>query len=202
MARVVPTARNGRMACYRVDRMSRKKRLAFRVREAGFADAPAIFAIIKRHPDELVPRPLSDIVQNIDRFLVAEANGTIIGNVAWSILPEIGRARHPTLEIKSLAVEKPYRGWGVGRALVRAAIRRVKRLRPEWVIALTFSPDFFRKFGFTEVPKESIMHKLYTGCVNCTKYDSPFTCPEVAMGLRLRPATPPDSTLAVQLPDR
>jgi len=27
------------------------------------------------------------------------------------------------------------------------------------------------------------MHKIYTGCINCTKYDSPFTCPEVAMVL-------------------
>lgn len=173
--------------------MGGKKRVTFSVREAGFADAPAIFAIIKRHPDELVPRPLSDIVQNIDRFLVAEAGGDVIGNVSWGILPEIGRARHPTLEIKSLAVEKPYRGLGVGRELVRAAIRRVNKLHPETVIVLTFSPDFFRKFGFSEVPKETIMHKLYTGCVNCSKYDSPFTCPEVAMVLRIRPASEADT---------
>jgi hypothetical protein len=33
------------------------------------------------------------------------------------------------------------------------------------------------------------MHKIYTGCINCTKYDSPFTCPEVAMALTLRPGT-------------
>ena len=30
------------------------------------------------------------------------------------------------------------------------------------------------------------MHKLYMGCLNCSKYDSPFTCPEVAMALNIR----------------
>jgi hypothetical protein len=25
------------------------------------------------------------------------------------------------------------------------------------------------------------MHKLYTGCINCTKHANPFTCPEIAM---------------------
>ena len=160
-----------------------KKIGKYKVREAGFVDAPAIFAIIKRHPDELVPRPLSDIIQNIDRFMVAEVDGAIAGNVSWGILPEIGRAKHPTIEIKSLAVDNSHRGVGLGRTLVQAAIRRLKKLKPEMVIVLTFTPEFFRKFGFSEVPKESIMHKLYTGCVNCTKYDSPFTCPEVAMGM-------------------
>ena len=171
-----------------------KKSRKVKIREAGFADAPAIFAIIKRHPNELVPRPVSDIIQNVDRFLVAEVDGEIAGNVSWGILPEIGQAKHPTIEIKSLAVERHYRGLGLGRALVQAAIRRVRKLKPEMVIVLTFTPDFFRKFGFSEVPKESIMHKLYTGCVNCSKYDSPFTCPEVAMGMTWKhpdaPASP------------
>ncbi|MBU1693406.1 MAG: GNAT family N-acetyltransferase [Verrucomicrobia bacterium] len=160
-----------------------KKTKIYHVREAGFVDAPAIFAIIKRHPDELVPRPLSDIIQNIDRFLVAEVNRTVVGCAAWGILPEIGQAKHPTIEIKSVAVDRTHRGTGLGCALVEAAIRRVKKLKPEMVIVLTFTPEFFRRFGFSEVPKESIMHKLYTGCLNCSKYDSPFTCPEVAMGL-------------------
>lgn len=162
-----------------------KRKDVVKIRPAHFRDAPAICAIIRKHPKELLPRPLSDVIQNIDRFLVAEVNGRVVGNVSWGILPEIGRAPSPTIEIKSLAVEKAYRGRGLGRALVETAIRRIRRLEPAVVIVLTFSPEFFRKFGFVEVPKESIMHKLYTGCVACSKYDSPFTCPEVAMALAL-----------------
>ncbi len=153
------------------------------IRKAGFADTRAIFDLIKRNPKELVPRPLSDIVQNIDRFLVCEYRGKVAGTVAWGILPEIGSVAHPTVEIKSLAVEKKVRKKGFGRLLVEAAIEEVKILQPEQIIVLTFTPEFFRKFGFVEVPNVTLMHKLYTGCHNCSKYDSPFTCPEVAMSL-------------------
>jgi N-acetylglutamate synthase-like GNAT family acetyltransferase len=51
-------------------------------------------------------------------------------------------------------------------------------------------PEFFRRFGFAEVPKEKLMHKLYTGCVNCTRYDNPFTCPEIAMAKPMAVAAP------------
>ncbi len=165
---------------------ARMKRKSFKVRDAEFSDASGIFGLIKRNPRELVPRPISDIVQNIDRFLVSENRGKVVGTVAWAILPEIGKAAHPSVEIKSLAVEKGYRAKGLGRALLHAAIDRVKELQPEEIIVLTFAPDFFRKFGFIEVAKETLMHKLYTGCLNCSKYDSPFTCPEVAMTLSVR----------------
>jgi len=162
------------------------KKKAFSVRNAEFTDTAAIFALIKRNPKELVPRSQSDIVQNTDRFLVCEQKGKLAGVVSWAILPEIGKSVHPTVEIKSLAVDKTFRKKGVGRLLVEAAIERVKTIQPEQIIVLTFTPAFFRKFGFVEISKVTIMHKLYSGCINCTKYDSPFTCPEVAMSLSLR----------------
>lgn len=155
----------------------------YKIRKAGFADTGEIFNLIRAHPQELVPRSMNDIIQNTDRFIVAEADGRVVGTVSWGILPEIGRATHPTVEIKSLAVDAAYRGYGIGRALVEAAIENIKVLRPEQIIVLTFAPDFFRKFGFQEIPKERIMHKLYTGCLNCAKYDNPLTCPEIAMAL-------------------
>jgi len=157
------------------------------VRNAGFADAEGVYALIKAYPRELLPRPLSDIVQNVDRFLVCEQKGAIVGTVAWSILPEIGHARSPSVEIKSLAVKKSLRRHGVGARLVKAAIESIKVLHPAQIIVLTFTPEFFKKMGFHEVSKATLMHKLYMGCVNCAKYDSPFTCPEVAMAMDLRP---------------
>jgi amino-acid N-acetyltransferase len=161
-----------------------KKKLI--VRNAGFTDAEGIYALIKAYPRELLPRPLSDIVQNIDRFLVCEEKGAIVGTVAWSILPEIGHASSPSVEVKSLAVKQSLRRHGVGSLLVTSAIERIAVLKPAQIIVLTFTPPFFRKMGFHEVPKASLMHKLYMGCINCAKYDSPFTCPEVAMAMDLR----------------
>ena len=168
--------------------MQRKqKQKKWRIRNAAFRDAPAIYRLIKQHPREVLPRSISDIVQNTDRFVVAETdNGDLVGTASWQILPELGRVQDPAVEIKSVSVAPDFQGKGVGAALIRAVIRKIKVHRPHQLVVLTFSPDYFRKFGFQEVPKEQLMHKLYAGCVNCTKYDSPFTCPERAMVLPLR----------------
>ena len=155
------------------------------VRNAGFTDLEAIYNLIKAYPKELLARPLTDIAQNIDRFMVCEKGGKVVGTVSWSILPEIGHARHPSVEIKSVSVVRRLQGKGVGRSLIEAAIKRIKVLNPSQIIVLTFTPAFFEKMGFHEVPKASLMHKLYMGCINCAKYDSPFTCPEVAMAMDL-----------------
>lgn len=160
-----------------------KTKSKFIVRNAGFTDAEAIYSLIKAYPKQLLPRPISDIAENIDRFIVCEKNGRIVGTVSWSILPEIGHARHPSVEIKSLSVKSTLRKNGVGRMLVQAAIERIQVLKPSQMIVLTFTPAFFAKMGFHEVQKASLMHKLYMGCINCAKYDSPFTCPEVAMAM-------------------
>lgn len=151
------------------------------IRRAGFDDANAIFNLIKAFPKEVLGRPISDIVQNIDRFLVCEKAGKIVGTVSWQILPEIGSPKQPSVEIKSLAVSDSEHSRGIGSALVREAMRQIATLHPAQCVVLTFHPAFFAKLGFKEVPKERLMHKLYAGCINCTKYDSPFTCPEVAM---------------------
>jgi len=157
------------------------------IRNAEFEDVGAIFTLIKEHPRELIPRAISDIVQNIDRFLVCEARGRIIGTAAWQILPEIGKALNPSVEIKSVSISSHCQHKGIGSALVKAVIQRIKRFHPAQIVVLTFTPEFFRQFGFHEVAKETLMHKLYMGCINCTKYDSPFTCPEVAMTLAVKP---------------
>ena len=60
------------------------------LRAATLADAERIFALIHLHRHDLVPRPMGDIVENIDRFTVAEAGGEMVGCAAYKVLPEIG----------------------------------------------------------------------------------------------------------------
>jgi amino-acid N-acetyltransferase len=155
------------------------------IRVAVLADANRIFELIKSHPEELISRSLSDIVENIDRFLLAELRGEIVGCASWHILPEIGEPERASVEIRSVAVKTGLRGTGVGTAMIHAIIARVRPLRPAQVVALTFVPKFFARLGFREVPKTQLMHKIYMGCVNCTKHANPFTCPEIAMVLEL-----------------
>lgn len=163
--------------------MGMTKKLEYVLRSARFEDADDIFDLIKRFPEELLPRPISDITKNIDRFLVCDVDGRVAGCVSWAILPEIGSPTSPSVEIKSLAVVTDYRNCGIGKTLISETIERIKALDAAQIVVLTFTPDFFTKLGFQPVPKETLVHKIYAGCVNCTKYESPFTCPEVAMAL-------------------
>ena len=155
------------------------------IRVAVLADANRIFELIKSHPEELISRSLNDIVENIDRFMSAEQHGGIVGCASWHILPEIGEPERASVEIRSVAVKDSLRGTGVGTAMIQAIIERVRPLRPAQLVALTFAPKFFARLGFREVPKTQLMHKIYMGCINCTKHANPFTCPEIAMVLEL-----------------
>lgn len=152
-----------------------------KTRDARLSDAEKIFALIHLNRDLLVPRSMGNIVENIDRFVIAEENGETVGCATFQIHPEIGDALAATVEIQSLAVRAPYRRRGIGRALVEAVVGRAKAFGPREILVLTFAPEFFSALGFSEIPKTQVMHKLYTGCINCTKHANPFTCPEIAM---------------------
>ncbi len=151
------------------------------IRQATLADAERIFALINLNRDQLVPRSVGNIVESIDRFFVAEAEGEMVGCAAYQIHPEIGASEAAAVEIVSVAVKSAFRKRGIGRKLVEAVIEKSDAIGPKETVVLTFAPEFFAKMGFREVPKTKIMHKLYTGCINCTKHADPFTCPEIAM---------------------
>ena len=85
------------------------------VRPATLGDAERIFALIGRNTDMLVPRSLGSVVENIDRFFVAEGAGSMAGCAAYQIHPEIGDAEAATVEIVSLVVKSVFRRRGIGR---------------------------------------------------------------------------------------
>ena len=153
----------------------------FSIRAATLKDAEYIFALISLNRDMLVPRSLGNIVEAIDRFVIAECDGEMAGCASFQIHPEIGDASAATVEIVSVAVKSVFRHRGIGRALVESVVSNVVKFRPREILVLTFSPEFFRRLQFVETPKTEVMHKLYTGCINCAKHANPFTCPEIAM---------------------
>jgi len=152
-----------------------------KVRQATLKDAEKIFALIALNRDMLVPRSLGNIVESIDRFVIAECEGEMAGCAAFQIHPEIGDAEAASVEIVSLAVKSIFRRRGIGRLLVNAVIENARRFAPKEIVVLTFAPEFFQTLDFVEIPKTEVMHKLYTGCINCTKHANPYTCPEIAM---------------------
>lgn len=152
------------------------------IRAAKIGDAKQIFALIRDHADVLVVRSMANVVEHLDRFLVAVSpEGEVVGAVAYEILAEIGETERTSAELQSVCVAESHRGHGLGRRLVQAQLDRLDSIGIRHTIVLTFETEFFRRLGFAPADKHTLMHKLYRGCINCSKHESPFTCPEVAM---------------------
>ena len=64
---------------------------AVRIRPAVYEDARPVYRLIREHSDALLLRPLSNVLENLDRFLVAEApDGAVVGAICYGLWPEIG----------------------------------------------------------------------------------------------------------------
>ena len=46
------------------------------------------------------------------------------------------------------------------------------------VFALTYIPEFFKKFGFAIVDKKELPHKIWNECIKCVYFPN---CKEIAM---------------------
>ena len=144
------------------------------VRSATISDAKAINALINSHAerDRMLFRSLADIYENLQTFIVAEIDDNIVGccalEVIWADLAEI----------KSLAIDEAYKGKGIGRGLVAAAVEQAAKLGVPKVFALTLEPAFFEKSGFAIVEKEALPMKVWSDCARCPKQQN---CDEIAM---------------------
>jgi len=144
------------------------------VRSAKISDAKVINALINSYAeqDRMLFRSMADIYENLQTFIVAELDETIVGccalEVIWSDLAEI----------KSLAIDGAYKGKGIGRGLAAAAVEQAAKLGVPKVFALTLEPAFFEKSGFEIVEKEALPMKVWSDCAQCSKQQH---CDEIAM---------------------
>ncbi|MGC8852607.1 MAG: N-acetyltransferase [Hydrogenobacter sp.] len=149
-----------------------------KVRKAILKDAPKLYTLINEYAKEgiLLPRSLNSIYEDIRDFWVCEKEDEIIGCCALHIVWE------DLAEIKSLAVRKDHRNNGVGSLLVEKCLEEAKQLGIKRVFVLTYATDFFSKFNFREVKKETLPHKVWGECINCVKFPQ---CDEIAMMVEL-----------------
>jgi amino-acid N-acetyltransferase len=149
-----------------------------KVRKAILKDAPKLYTLINEYAKEgiLLPRSLNSIYEDIRDFWVCEKQGEIVGCSALHIVWE------DLAEIKSLAVRKDHRNNGVGSLLVEKCLEEAEELGIKRVFVLTYATDFFAKFNFREVKKETLPHKVWGECINCVKFPQ---CDEIAMILEL-----------------
>lgn len=144
------------------------------IRRADVDDVEPMAALINGYAAQglMLPKTLTQLYHNVRDFVVAEANGQVVGcaglKITWRDLAEV----------VSLAVAPDFQGQGLGRKLVLPLLDDARALKMPTVFALTYQVAFFGKLGFTIVPKETLSQKVWQDCVVCPKQHS---CDEIAM---------------------
>ena len=147
-------------------------------RRASVKDAAQIQALVMQYAkkDELLPRSLNEIYENIRDFVVIEKKGKIIAcgalHVCWEDLSEV----------KSLVVSPRNKRKGYGGRVVKQLLLDAEALGVPKVFALTYQVDFFKSMGFKQVSMNSLPKKIWVDCVKCVKFNN---CNEIAMIIEL-----------------
>ena len=150
------------------------------IRKAKITDVREVQKLIElsAKKGEMLPRSLSELYDNLRDYYVFPEEGTdrILGTCAMHICWE------DLAEIRSLVVREEYSRQGIGTKLIEACLSEAIGLGIYRIFALTYKPDFFRKFGFRVVDKTALPHKIWADCVKCVKFPE---CDEVAVLLEV-----------------
>lgn len=144
------------------------------IRKAKIQDVGAIYKLLEYFSKKelLLPHSFSELYDNVRDFFVAEEKEKIVGCCALhSCWEELG-------EIKSLAIEEKWQDREIGKKLVDSCLKEAPQLGLKRVFVLTYIPDFFKAFGFKEIPKEKLPHKVWKECLACPKFPD---CGEISL---------------------
>ena len=146
------------------------------IRKATIKDIKAIHALLQQYgrKGELLPRPLSELYDHVRDFTVYvnDKDAGVLGCCAlqfcWDDLAEI----------RSLAVHPEHLGKRVGSKLVEHVLLEATSFEMQKVFALTYRPDFFKRFGFQQIDRSELPIKIWADCIMCIKFPD---CDEIAM---------------------
>ena len=136
------------------------------ISKARFGDAETIISIVNHFAAQelMLARSLQDVYEHLRDFFVYREAERILGcaalHICWDKLAEI----------RSLAVLEEAQRKGIGAALVEACLEEARALGAQKVFTLTYVPEFFRRFGFRDYPKEKLPHKVWADCLRCPKF--------------------------------
>jgi amino-acid N-acetyltransferase len=118
------------------------------VRRARTADVPAIKSIVDVYAGsgrKLLAKELVTLYEDVQDFLVAEADAQIVGCGALHVLwADLG-------EVRTLAVRPDLANHRIGRQLLEALVATARDLGLSRLFALTFHTGFFGRAGFVEI---------------------------------------------------
>ncbi len=142
--------------------------------KAKISDVAQMHKLINYFADrgEMLPRPLSEIYENIRDYYVIRKGKRPIAcaalHIEWADLAEI----------KSTAVDKKSQKLGIGALLVEACLKEAEELGISTVFCLSYKPDFFERCGFNRIEKDKLPQKVWGECFRCPKFPN---CDEVAL---------------------
>lgn len=140
------------------------------LRPAGIQDLPRVEKLLTESN-----LPLDGVKESLQDFVVAEAQGDIVGVAGLEI------CRNDAL-LRSVAVRPEWRSKGVGRALVNRAIAEAESrgLRAMYLLTTT-AEHYFPSFGFAKVDRAAIPEPVRA----TTEFTSACPASAVAMARQL-----------------
>lgn len=115
------------------------------LRTAGASDLPAVLALL-----EQAQLPLAGVADGLSHFVVAESEGKLVGVVGLEVYDR-------SALLRSAAVDRSWRGSGIGRVLVEQALDTAQKRGIEDVFLLTTTAEhYFPRFGFTCVSRNAV----------------------------------------------
>lgn len=145
-----------------------------KIRKARLKDVPYIRKLVNKFAAEekMLPLSLNQIYERLRDFWIIEMNEKLVGCGALKIMWEdLG-------EIRSLAISTSKQKKGYGKILVEKMLEEAITLELKKVFVLTYIPDFFEQFGFKQVQKSKLPHKIWLDCINCPKFPK---CDEIPL---------------------
>lgn len=149
-----------------------------KIRKASITDIKQVQRLVNEYAkkEEMLPRSLNDLYENIRDLFVYEKKGEIKGVCALHILWE------DLAEIRSLAVSRDSQGKGLGNKLLKTCIDEAKQLGITRVFALTYHSGLFKKNGFKDIDKSKLPQKIWGDCLRCPRFPE---CDEDAVILEI-----------------
>ncbi len=148
--------------------------------KAKLSDIPAMQVLVASEVKEgiILNRSEDEVATNIRSYVLAKDDGKLVGYTALHVHSK------RLAEIRSLIVDKEYRGQKIGQKMVEYTLKEAKEIGVEEdVLVLTYVPAFFLKLGFNEINKEVIPeHKIWADCIKCIHFP---VCNEIALVYKL-----------------
>jgi len=127
------------------------------IRPAKTTDVRAIRDLIDVYSVDgsLLSKATVTIFEQLQEFIVAEVDGTVIGCGALHVMWE------DLAEVRTLAVRPDQARHGIGSHMLQHLLVNARELGIKRVFCLTFMKDFFGRHGFIEIEDAPVGHDVY-----------------------------------------